>query len=73
MSGMMLGTTFLITVVMLMVWDAPVTAALAAFIVFGFVDGVYFTANLNKVSSLWLIASPCWAQKLVSCNMQQMA
>ena len=49
-SGMMFGTSCLITVVMLVVWDAPLVATIVVFLVFGFIDMVYLSANLNKAS-----------------------
>lgn len=48
-SGMMFGTTCLIAIVMMVVWDAPLVAVIATFLVFGFVDMVYLSANLTKV------------------------
>lgn len=50
-SGMMFGTTCLIAIVMMVVWDAPLVAVIATFLVFGFVDMVYLSANLTKVGT----------------------
>ena len=49
-SAMMVVTTFLASVAFLMVFDAPVWLVAAFFIFFGFVDCVFFSANLNKAS-----------------------
>ena len=56
---MMFGTSCLIAVIMLVVWDAPVAAAVTVFAFFGFIDMVYLSANLNKVGPSNLGCS-CW-------------
>ncbi|KAL3134555.1 Potassium transporter [Trebouxia sp. C0009 RCD-2024] len=48
-SSMMFGTTVLIYVVMLMIWETNFFLATAFLISFGFIDMVFTTANLNKV------------------------
>ncbi|KAK9792666.1 hypothetical protein WJX73_004356 [Symbiochloris irregularis] len=48
-SGMMFGTTCLISIVMIVVWDVHLAAVIAVFLIFGFVDMVYLSANLTKV------------------------
>ncbi|KAL3134375.1 hypothetical protein ABBQ38_006629 [Trebouxia sp. C0009 RCD-2024] len=48
-SSMMFGTTVLIYMVMLMIWETNFFLATAFLISFGFIDMVYTTANLNKV------------------------
>ncbi|KAK9835990.1 hypothetical protein WJX81_004040 [Elliptochloris bilobata] len=50
-SGMMIGTTVLATLAMFMVWDASIFIAIPFLLIFGFIDGVYFSTNLNKVPS----------------------
>lgn len=49
MSAMMVGTDFLILLVMLMVWEINLCAATAFVLFFAFFDGVYLSANLEKV------------------------
>ncbi|KAL3134369.1 hypothetical protein ABBQ38_006624 [Trebouxia sp. C0009 RCD-2024] len=48
-SSMLFGTTLLIYLVMLMIWETNFFLATAFFIGFGFIDMVFTTANLNKV------------------------
>lgn len=47
---MMFGTTCLLVLVMLLVWNLNVFLVAIFFLFFGFVDMVYFSSNLNKVS-----------------------
>ncbi|DBA83964.1 TPA: Potassium transporter, variant 2 [Trebouxia sp. C0004] len=48
-SSMMFGTTVLMYMVMLMIWETNFFLATAFLIGFGFIDMVFTTANLNKV------------------------
>lgn len=48
-STMMLGTDCLIALAMIVIWELPIIFPLAYFCVFGFIDGVFFTANLTKI------------------------
>ena len=45
----MLVTTCLVTLVMLLVWQTPKWLALPFFLVFGTIEGAYFSATLLKV------------------------
>ena len=51
LSAMMFITTILTSLVYLMVYDANVFLVLAFFFIFGFMDMVYLSANLNKIPS----------------------
>ncbi|GAQ87155.1 Potassium transporter family protein [Klebsormidium nitens] len=48
-SAMMVGTDLLIFIVMLMVWESNVVAAVAFLLFYAFFDGTYLSANLEKV------------------------
>ncbi|KAK9808702.1 hypothetical protein WJX72_002233 [[Myrmecia] bisecta] len=48
-SSMMVGTTFLITLVALTVWQINIFLAVAFLLGFGFIDMVFLTTNLYKV------------------------
>ncbi|DBA74693.1 TPA: hypothetical protein ACH3X2_009358 [Trebouxia sp. C0005] len=48
-SSMMFGTTVLMYMVMLMIWETNFFLATAFLLGFGFIDMVFTTANLNKV------------------------
>ncbi|KAG0581960.1 hypothetical protein KC19_3G023400 [Ceratodon purpureus] len=68
--GVMFITTILVTMVMILVWKLPLPVALLFLAVFGFIEGVYFTAVLNKVpqggwvpfamATIFLAISLCW-------------
>lgn len=68
--GVMLITTILVTLVMILVWKLPWPVALLFLTVFGFIEGVYFTAVCVKVphggwvpfaiASMFLAISFCW-------------
>lgn len=45
----MLITTFLVTLVMLVIWDWPLLLVVAFFTFFGIIEGVYLTSVLKKV------------------------
>ncbi|KAL3139069.1 Potassium transporter [Trebouxia sp. C0010 RCD-2024] len=48
-SSVLFGTTVLVYLVMLMIWETNFFLATAFLLFFGFIDLVYTTANLNKV------------------------
>ena len=48
-STMMIGTDILVTIAMIVVWELPLYVPVIFFCVFGFVDGVFWTANLTKI------------------------
>jgi len=48
-SILMLGTDLLIALGMVVVWEAHPFWPLAYLCCFGFIDGVFFTANLTKI------------------------
>jgi K+ potassium transporter len=48
-SMMMLGTTFLVFLVMLTVWELHLVIAVPFLLFFAFFDGVYVSSNLNKI------------------------
>ncbi|KAL3152408.1 hypothetical protein ABBQ32_001459 [Trebouxia sp. C0010 RCD-2024] len=48
-SSVLFGTTVLVYLVMLMIWETNFFLATAFVLFFGFIDMVYTTANLNKV------------------------
>jgi KUP system potassium uptake protein len=68
--GVMFITTTLVTIVMLLVWKLPWPVALLFLCVYGTIEGVYFTAVLNKVpqggwvpfatACFFLTISLCW-------------
>ena len=45
----MIGTDFLVTIAMIVVWELPLYVPITFFCLFGFVDGVFWTANLTKI------------------------
>lgn len=68
--GVMFITTLLVTMVMILVWKFPWPVALLFLCVYGFIEGVYFTAVLFKIPQggwvpfamavLFLAVSLCW-------------
>ncbi|KAJ4753061.1 Potassium transporter [Rhynchospora pubera] len=66
----MLITTFLITVVMIVVWQANIALALLFFSVFTIIEGVYMTSLLNKllqggwvpfaISAIFIVITLTW-------------
>ncbi|KAI8067155.1 potassium transporter, partial [Gongronella butleri] len=48
-TSVTLITTFMITLVSILVWRWPVTLSVAFFLFFGFIDGAYLSATLLKV------------------------
>jgi KUP system potassium uptake protein len=68
--GVMFITTCFVTLVMILVWKLPFAVALLFLLVFGSIEGIYFTAVLNKVpqggwvpfamAMIFLAISLCW-------------
>lgn len=48
-STLMMGTDLLAALAMVVVWELPLIFPIVYLIFFGFVDGVFFTANLTKI------------------------
>ena len=48
-STLMMGTDLLVALAMVVVWELPLVLPIMYLIFFGFVDGVFFTANLTKI------------------------
>ncbi len=65
-SAMMFITTILACLAFLMVFDAPVYLVLGFFIFFGFVDCVFLSANLFKVSHIPHALHPPLGPKTIS-------
>ncbi len=58
---MMVGSTLLFFSALVMVWEAPLVLAVTFLAVFGLIDTVYLSANLNKVPNGARLPWDCFA------------
>ena len=45
----MMGTDLLIALAMIVVWELPLVCPAVFLLVFGFIDGIFWTSNLTKI------------------------